>query len=411
MRIALVTFRFPYPLFGGGSSRAFHQMNELLRRGHSVRLVTPAPPREAASEAEAAVKPMCERIIYYHAGGWRSAPNMLAAPFVNQPFQTSLQWSGSGRRALASVLTDGSVDVLHTQLIRTAPAEREAPRNLGRVLDLIDALSLNLTRRASEEHAPLAWLVAHEAERVRRYERSVVRAYDEVLITSAADRAAIGESRIIVAPMGVEAPENVPNSSEIIPHRVVFTGAMWYFPNQNAVQWFAAHIWPRVRQRVPDATFVIVGDRPSPAVQRLGMLPGISVTGHVPSVEAVLRTATVVVAPMRAGSGMQTKVLAAMANGVPVVATSFVLDGICATPGEHLAIADEPLVFADILISLLGDATRRWQLADAARRLVTERYSWRHSVDLLESAYERASEAGAKRTEYTRYSSEIRRAR
>ena len=397
MRIALVTFRFPHPLFGGGSSRAFHQMEELRRRGHLVRLVTPPPLPPAAAEVEAAVRPLCEKVVYYRTGGLQSAASALAAPFMPRPLQTSLQWSGSGRRALASVLADGRVDVLHAQLIRTAPAVRSAPLRLGRVLDLIDALSLNLTRRATEEPAPLSWLLAHEASRVRRYEHAVLRAYDEVLICSAFDRAAIGDPRIVVAPMGVDLPAMPREESEIVADRVVFTGAMWYFPNENAVRWFAAEIWPRVRARVPRATFIIVGDRPTAAVRRLADLPGITVTGHVPSVERVLRTASVVVAPMQAGSGMQTKVLSAMAHDVPVVATSYVLCGIPATPGEHLAVADSPETFASELVDLMQDGGRRARLASAARQFVTEHYSWRHSVDLLEAAYERACEAGSRR--------------
>jgi hypothetical protein len=121
----------------------------------------------------------------------------------------------------------------------------------------------------------------------------------------------------------------------------VFTGAMDYWPNVDAVQWFATRSSRPARQRFPGLRFYIVGARPAPAVQALGQRPAWTVTGTVPDVRPYIAHAQVAVAPLRIARGIQNKVLEAMAMATPVVVSPQALEGIDAEPGSELVLADD----------------------------------------------------------------------
>jgi sugar transferase (PEP-CTERM/EpsH1 system associated) len=155
---------------------------------------------------------------------------------------------------------------------------------------------------------------------------------------------------------------------------VVFTGAMDYWPNVDAVQWFANDVFPHLRERFADLRFYIVGSRPSPAVQALAQLPGVVVTGTVPDVRPYIAHARVAVAPLRIARGIQNKVLEAMAMATPVVVSPQALEGIEAVPGAELVLADGAGEFVESVSTLLEQQGS--PLGPAARARVERQYSW-----------------------------------
>ena len=170
----------------------------------------------------------------------------------------------------------------------------------------------------------------------------------------------------------------------------MFTGNLGYFANADAAAWFAREAFPLVRARQPEARFLIAGARPSRAVRALGRLPGVTVLGPVGDMAAVLRAARVAVAPLRTGSGQQSKVLEAMACGTPVVASPLALAGIAAVEGRDLLVGGDAEATADAVLKLLSDNDLALDLAAAGRRLVEQVYTWERSAALLEAAYDRA---------------------
>jgi len=263
--------------------------------------------------------------------------------------------------------------------------------DIPKVIDLIDALSLNWHRRARQEPIPLAWIADLEAKRLRRYERTLDRQFDRLIVSSPVDREFIGPyENLHVVPNGVDIERFPFVEDGRQPYTIIFSGRIGYFPNAEAAVWFATQVFPVVRQQVPGARFVIVGADPPWRVKLLTRLPGVEVTGYVPDLGGFLTRAAVAVAPMQAGSGIQNKVLEAMASGTPVVATSYALGGIEAQDSEHLLVARGGGTFARKVIKLLNDRPLAHRLARNARRLVEERYTWERSVDALEEVYKLA---------------------
>jgi len=171
--------------------------------------------------------------------------------------------------------------------------------------------------------------------------------------------------------------------------RIVFTGAMNYHPNVDAVLSFAQKCWPLIRAQVPDAGWQIVGRNPPPEVQRLAELPGVTVTGSVPDVRPYLTASGVAIAPLHIGSGTRLKILEALAMRKAVVSTSLGCEGLSVVPGKHLIVAEEPEAFAQAVIELMKHPEKRRALGMAGRSLVEAEYSWERCGNQLLHALEK----------------------
>jgi sugar transferase (PEP-CTERM/EpsH1 system associated) len=165
---------------------------------------------------------------------------------------------------------------------------------------------------------------------------------------------------------------------------IVFSGAMDYWPNVDAVTWFATELLPRIRQTVPDACFWIVGMNPAPAVQALAG-EGVAVTGTVPDVRPYIAHADVVVAPLRIARGIQNMVLAALARARPVVVSADSATGLAARPGHDFEIARDGDDTVRHVLALLADPARRSTMGAAARTCVVEHYSWQAHLAQLDT--------------------------
>jgi glycosyltransferase involved in cell wall biosynthesis len=163
---------------------------------------------------------------------------------------------------------------------------------------------------------------------------------------------------------------------------LTFVGLLRYTPNADAVRWFVRDILPLVRRQDPSARFEAVGKTPSPAVLALAA-DDVRIVGSVPDVRPFLARASVVVVPLRAGSGTRIKILEALAMGKAVVTTSIGCEGLAVRDGVHLLVADDRESFAAATARLLAVPELRARLGAAGRALVERDYSWSTSVDRL----------------------------
>jgi sugar transferase (PEP-CTERM/EpsH1 system associated) len=388
MKILFVCARFPYPPLKGDQVRAYHQLR-LLSARHKITLLSFADGTET-TEQRLRVASFCERVILVPLTRKEQLRAIASGALSDLPFQTLLYNTQAMKKAVRQTLGESTFDVAHIQLARMAPHLES--QTLPRVVDLIDALSLNMARRAQEERGIMRRLARLEQKRMNRSEKSICERFEQVTVVSQVDRDAVGNyANLHLNPNGVEADDFPFTVEGREANTLVFSGNMGYFPNVNAVLWFAEQVLPRIRNQVPDVRFQIVGANPTREVRALAERDNsIEVTGFVPDLRLYLAGAQVAVAPMRAGSGIQNKVIEAMSSGAPVVSTPFALGGLSARHEEHLLVGEDAASFAEQTVRLVKDESLRQRLAKAARHLVETEYSWETSVARLEEIYQAA---------------------
>ena len=303
--------------------------------------------------------------------------------------------AGAFQRLLAMLLASNDFDVVHTRQLPMSAYTASGGR-AGRLLELVDSETLG-----AERATPRTWRTRSRSLAAAFIESRVIPRYDVVTTVAEADaarlRALARGARIEVVPNGVDADRFITGSAaEQNEERIVFVGAMSYAPNIAAVQYFARQVLPLIRSDRPNAEFVIVGRDPAPSVQALAG-DGVQVTGGVDDVRPYMEEAAVVVVPMQSGSGIKNKVLEALAMERAVVATPLAVEGIAATPGEHLLVASGARELADGVLRLLADPDERRRLGRAGRRLVTDQYTWDACAATYETLWHELAELGRRR--------------
>ena len=392
MKLLYLTARMPYPPIRGDALVPFHRLKRLSRK-HEITLLTFYESEKELDYLEK-IEPFCSKIITVKHSRWTGLFNMMVSGLFNRlPFQVLYYKSRTFKAALDDLLADGEFDLLHVHMLRMA--EFGLPYKIPKVLEMIDSMDLNIQRRVSQESFPLSWLLGLELRRLRRYEAPTVRRYGRGVVVSALDRRHIGVDNVVDIPLGVDLQRFRPVPQLTARKTIVFTGSMFYFPNENAILWFMKYCFPEIKRRVPEVELVIAGKDPGPAVLQLGDMEGVTVTGFVEDMEQTLHQARVSIAPMQSGSGMQFKILDAMACGIPVVATQLGVGAIQAEHGRDLLVADRPQEFIDACVRLLEDDDLAEALRESGRRLVERVYTWEANVERIEGIYEAMSNGDA----------------
>ncbi|MGB5834337.1 MAG: TIGR03087 family PEP-CTERM/XrtA system glycosyltransferase [Thiohalocapsa sp.] len=380
--LLLLCHRIPYPPDKGDKIRS-HQWLRALAERYSVHLgafVDDPNDWQYAPRLRAICANVCLVRLSPNRAKLRSVPALLtAAPLTPRYYRDA-------RIAAWIAETMRSQQIERVVVYSSAMAQYVAgPRfsRLRRVIDFVDVDSEKWRQYAARRHGLVAWIYARESERLLEHDAAVAREFDLSLFVSRSEagffRSMVGSDvRSEHVTNGVDHLYFAPHAARVSPFpqgqsAIVFTGAMDYWANVDAVLWFARRVWPGIRAQAPGAAFYVVGSRPDAEIIALAA-DGIVVTGRVPDVRPYLQHAAAVVAPMRIARGIQNKVLEGMAMARPVVLTSAGLEGIDAADGNTVILADEPEYFAERVTELLSG--RHPAIGAAARAFILRRFDW-----------------------------------
>ncbi len=382
--------------------RPYNLIRFLQRAGHRVTLATLVE-AEGERESLAALAGEGVRVMAEPISRRQKLTNALRAAPTRAPLQAVYSWqprlAGAIRAALVEAARAGAgFDVVHVEHLRGARYALDVAvwaaangRRLPVVWDSVDCISHLFEQAARSSRSLFGRLVTRlELGRTRRYEGWLVGRFDRVLVTSTVDRQALmnlaaaldGEdhgARVVVLSNGVDLDYFTPAAAgEREPATIVFTGKMSYHANLTAALYLIEQVMPLVWQQRPDAKLVIAGSSPPDRLRRLAAKRAghVEVTGRAPDLRPYLTRASVAVAPLLYGAGVQNKVLEAMACATPVVATTRAVMGLRPEGLRHCAIADTPQSFADEIVALLVDADRQRRAGAGGRRYVETHHNW-----------------------------------
>ncbi len=224
---------------------------------------------------------------------------------------------------------------------------------------------------------------------LRKFEFDMYADADRVLVLTPEGKQELLDIRpdlkISVVPHGVDVEHFCVSGECAKEQAVMFLGNYPHDPNRDAVVWFHAEIWPRVKERVPEARFYVVGKDPTPDLLAIARRdPAVTVTGTVDDVRPYFERSKVFVNPVRIGGGFRGKLLEAMSMGLPIVTTSLGAEGVEAESGRDMIIADDPAEFAAAVARLLEDEEMCGLLGERAREMAVKCFSWERGVEELE---------------------------
>lgn len=384
--LLFLAHRIPYPPDKGDKIRSWHLLRHLAQSWH-VHLGAFVDDPEDWRHTDVLLN-LCADIkllaLNTQTSKWRSLRGLASGEALTLPYYRS--------RALADWVRaklQVGIDTVVVYSSAMAQYVMDAP-GCSRVMDFVDIDSDKWRQYAPTKTWPLSWLYEREGRRLLDWEKQVAAEFNAALFVSSAEAgdfrrlAPESQDKISYYNNGVDAEYFSPDVDFASPFPesikpLVFTGAMDYWPNIDAVTWFSRSVLPSVRQSMPDAVFYIVGSKPSEEVRALES-DGIKVTGRVEDVRPYLAHASVVVTPLRIARGIQNKVLEAMAMAKTVVSSSQALEGICAERGKEILCADSPEEFAHAVAEVMAGL----HFGEAARRRVLADYAWEANLAVID---------------------------
>lgn len=384
MRLLVLLSRVPFPLEKGDKLRAYHLVTRLAKR-HEVFLFCLSDARVDPAHVEH-LKQVCAHIEVVRIGRWRILLKLLTAVFTRLPFQVAYFHHGHAQRRIDKTIERFRPDHVICQLVRTTEYVRERYA-LPKTLDYMDTLSKGMERRTETAPLHLRPIFRAETRRLIRYENLMFDQFDHAVIISAQDRDYIYHpfrDQMAVVPNGVDTDLFTPQ--EVEPqYDLLFTGNMNYPPNIDSVLYLVEKVLPIVRKQRPATSLLISGVDPTASVRDLAKTdPLISVTGWVKDIRTSYAISRIFVAPMQIGTGLQNKLLEAMAMRIPCITSALANNAVGAPAGDAILIGETPEDYAALILRLLADADERARIAANGFDFVRANFDWDRSAEALE---------------------------
>ncbi len=377
MKLLVLLSRVPWPVEKGDKLRAFHQIR-CLSEEHEIHLFALTDDKDN-TVAKEKLTSYCASITFVQREWFSTGWNVLKAFFNGKPLQTGLFTSKKAANALVALVQKIEPDHIYCQLIRSAGLAESL--DIPSTVDYQDVMSVNMLRRKKASPWYLKPVMAIEYRRLMKYEYAIYQQFDHHLIITATDRDLMPfeeRDKIEIIPNGVDYnyfyPVDEPRDIDI-----VFTGNMAYPPNIDASEFLVNDILPRVKKVIPDVRVMLAGANPHARVQNLASR-NVQVTGWVDDIRECYSRSRVFIAPMRIGTGLQNKLLEAMAMKTPCVTTPLANDALGAKPGKEILTADKPSELAKHLIFLIQNPEKASLIAAAGFDFVRDHYSWEESA-------------------------------
>lgn len=374
-KILVVLSRVPYPLDKGDKLRAFHQIKSLSEQ-HDVYLFA-VNDTKLHPQAIEVLKKICKEICIAPISKIEILFNLMFGFFGSKPFQVYYFHHSSAQNKFDDFFQKINPDAIYCQLIRTAEYAKHINK-VPKTIDYQDAFAKGIERRIKNAPFYLKPLFRSEFERLRQYEHIIFHYFEHHVIISEQDKNLIiheENNKIEVIPNGVDLLYFSPQTKNK-DFDLVFTGNMSYPPNINCAQFLVNEVMPLLWRQKPNTNILISGTSPVKEVLSLAS-DKVKVSGWVEDIRESYARSKIFVAPMQIGTGLQNKLLEAMAMGIPCITSPLANGPLAAKCGEEIMIGENKNVIAQTILDLLDNQSKMNDLAQKGRLFVENNYSWK----------------------------------
>jgi glycosyltransferase involved in cell wall biosynthesis len=404
VKILFISPYLPHPLSGHGGGVYLYDMLRHLSAAHTVSLLCFADAREMTLAPDLGSLPVTVQLVPRMKQTDRTMRETLLLSFVRvlqllrslflwQPYYVSKFRHRGMARTIARTTAEQHFDIVqieYAQMGQYAVHVRQGKT----VLHLID-VTFRPAYRYYKEARSLARKAVLFMEWCRwiSYEPRMVSTFDGVTTLTAQDQMLLqrltGLRRVGVLPPGVEIPATALPAPQRDRCTLVFVGNLAQTPNDDAAFWLCSDIFPMILERCPQATLLIIGRSPSAALRSCaGQLGRIKILDFVESLSGYLSQCSLFIAPLRLGGGIKTKILDALAHGIPVVTTPVGVEGISGLNSSNIRVARKASSLAAHTVALLNDPAKAEMLGRLGQEAVIRNYSWAPIMERTVEFYE-----------------------
>jgi len=376
LKIVVLTSRFPYPIEKGDKLRIYHQL-KFLSKTHEVHLLSISHDKVSVDHIKH-LEEICTSVRVLDILRSKSFFSAALGIFNKLPFQVNFFYSQKIKVQIDNHVEELNPDVIYCQLVRMSEYIKDL--SYPKVLDYMDAFSLNYARRTKHESFLVKYFFEKECRRLKKYEDEIYNEVDDAVIISKNDGHHIGSKKdISVISNGLDTtvfqPFDKPKVADI-----VFVGNMGYHPNILAAKFLVHEVKPLLKS---DLSIQIAGARPSSAVKALES-EKVKVTGWMDDIRDAYASSKLFVAPIFSGAGQQNKILEAMAMELICITTSIVNESIQAEVGKEVLIANSATEFAEQIEKVVKNIDAYENIGANARKFVEAKFSWDNENAKLE---------------------------
>ena len=383
MKILYLTSRIPYPIDKGDKLRAYHQIKH-LSENHEISLFSLN--EESNNQLNySELEKYCSKIFVEKLGKFEIIKNIFFHLFSKLPFQVSYFYSKRIQKKINKIIDIEKPDLIFCQLIRMAEYVINQ-KKYSRLIDYVDILSKGLERRAEIANLFLKPVLIWEYNKVKNYEKNCFEKFNEHIIITKQDRDLLAfkeKEKVHIIPNGIDTDYFKPlNNTK--KYDILFTGNLSYPPNIEAALYLVKKILPKLLEVQPEIKILIAGASPSKKVLSLSST-NVAIKSWADDIRDYYSVTKIYVAPLQIGTGLQNKLLEAMAMGLPCITSPLSQQGINAPVGEVLLTADSPEKYFKLIYKLLYEQEFSQSLSINAIKFVSENFDWVKIVETLEN--------------------------
>ncbi len=384
MKIFVLLSRIPWPLEKGDKLRAYNQIRQLAKKNEIILCALNTDRNADKQKAFKALQPYCRSINFIDLGFLTMANNLLKAFFDGRPLQAGYFYSSKAQQKIDTLIAEYKPDIIYGQLLRVAPYIRH--QKLPKAIDYQDVFSMGMKRRLDVSPFFMKPFLQMEYRRLSRYEADIFDDFEVKTIISKPDRDLIPHKKrkqILIVPNGVDHDFFKPLQADPR-YDLVFTGNMAYPPNVDAAVFLVKEVMPLVWQKQSNTRVFLAGASPHKSVRALAS-DKVSISGWLDDIRTAYAESRIFIAPMRIGTGLQNKLLEAMAMRLPCITTPIANKALEGKHKAELLVGTSAEELAEHILFLIRNPAEAQQMAAAGFAFVNNKYDWGKATLLLEA--------------------------